>query len=332
MQGGYSGGGACGKLKSALTFNCFHGIVHANETARGSHMWAKRAALVSMLAMAGCDGNPWAGEGEGDTSPGAVYGADMNEDLTMNSMVYDPLTDELVVNNIPFDGASAPNGQARYVNTGAVPGTSFSRYENVEGDLAYYAVFRRSTSGAVEGGAFATSGYINFGIGGAGAKRSTATVDLPESGEYTFTGEYAAVRVFENAPGMPTTPQLVSGTVRVSLDFGDYDNVGAIVGVINNRQLYDINGTPLGPMDDFITLAMSEIDRDTGTIVAGGAKGISYDTAEELTSGQWTAILGGPNGTEIAGIIVVEGAAGDVPLDGSDPGTVRETGVLIAVR
>ncbi|MBL9057606.1 MAG: hypothetical protein JNJ84_15175 [Rhodobacteraceae bacterium] len=297
-------------------------------------MWVKCAAVVSLLALAACGGNPWVEEdgAEPDVFGGSIYATDLDEQLTMDSMVYDSETGELIVNNIPFDGANAPNGQALYARTGAVGATSFSRYEDTAGTLAYYAVFRRSTSGATQAGAFATSGYIDFGIGGASAQRNTETVNLPASGEYSFTGEYAAVRVFENAAGMPNQPQYVTGAVQIEMDFGDFDEVGAIVGVISNRQLFDVNGTALGPMDDFVSLAMSEIDRSTGIVAAETAVGVSGNTAEELTSGQWTAILGGPNGTEIAGIVVLEGLANDTPPDGSTPGNVRETGVFIALR
>lgn len=292
------------------------------------------AILGVMAFVAGCGGSPWADEdqGEGDTSGAAVYGASMNEDLTMDSMVYDPETDEIVVNNIPFDGATAENGQARYARAGALGTSSFARYENVAGQMAYFAVFRRSDSGAVEAGAFGTSSYIDFGIGGAGARRSTETVNLPSTGEYTFTGEYAAVRVYENAVGAPSLPHYVTGDVTIALDFGDFDATGAIVGVIDNRTLYDNDGSEIGPMDDFVSLAMSEIDLETGKITDGVAKGVSLATTEELTSGQWSAILGGDGGTEIAGILVLEGDATDPPADGSDPFQVRETGVLIATR
>ena len=104
-------------------------------------MFAKRAAIAALMGLSACGGNPWVEEdgGESDASGGAVYGAAMNGDLTMNSMVYDPDTNELIVNNIPFDGAGAANGQATYAQTGTLPNSGFARYENTEGDIAYFA-------------------------------------------------------------------------------------------------------------------------------------------------------------------------------------------------
>ena len=83
-------------------------------------MWVKSAAVVSLLALAACGGNPWVEEdgAEPDLFGGSIYANDLDDQLTMDSMVYDSESQELIVNNIPFDGATAPNGQARYARTG----------------------------------------------------------------------------------------------------------------------------------------------------------------------------------------------------------------------
>ncbi len=287
--------------------------------------------LIAAGLLTGCGGNPFQDDpgsdgGAADTATGSVYGGAMNSDLVMNSMVYDPATDEIVVNNIPFDGATAANGQATYARTGSLPG-GFGRYENTAGADQYYAVFRRSASGAVEGGAFATAGYVSFGYGGAAAKRVAGNVTLPSSGEYTFTGEYAAVRVFDSASGI-NLPQYVTGTAEIDVDFGDFDGIGAIIGTVTGRQVYDVNGAPLGVMQDYISLALGDVDRTDGTIDGGGASIRTLVGATETASGDWSGVFGGVNGTEIAGIVVVEGTANDV----GGSGQMRETGVIIALR
>ncbi len=291
-------------------------------------------AMVLALFCAGCGGNPFNKEedpgadgGAADTSAGAVYGKDMNSQLTMNSMVYDADSNQIVVNNLPFDGATAPNGQAIYTQTGSLPGSPFNRYENVAGADSYYAVFRRSDSGAVEAGAFATTSYVDFGYGGAAAKRNTAGVTLPGSGEYTFTGDYAAVRVFDAASGI-NAPQYVTGTTRIDVDFGDFDTVGAIIGTVANREVFDVNGTSLGVMDDYVALSLGTGDPTTGRIDGGGASLREIAGAGLIATGDWSGVFGGTNGTEIAGIVVLEGAVDDV----GGTGNMRETGVLIAVR
>ncbi|MCB6178878.1 hypothetical protein LHP98_12150 [Rhodobacter sp. Har01] len=288
-------------------------------------------ALLSMLA--GCGGNPFVNQedpgadgGTPDTTPGSVYGDDLNDDLVMNSMVYDPDGNVIVVNNIPFDGATAANGQAEYEQTGTLPG-DFGRYENVAGANRYFAVFRRSGTGAVEAGAFGTTAFVDFGLGGAAAKRLATSVSLPNSGEYTFTGEYAAIRIFDSASGI-NTPQYVTGAAEIDIDFGDFDGIGAILGTVSGRQVYDSAGAPLGVMDDYISLALGNVDRSNGTIDGGGASLRETSTGSIIASGDWSGVIGGTNGTELAGIVVLEGAVDDA----GGTGNMRETGVIIAAR
>jgi hypothetical protein len=242
----------------------------------------------------------------------------------MNSMAYDATNDQLIVNNIPFDGATAGNGEAVYARQGGLGATGFGRYENVAGELNYFAVFRRSDSGAVEGGAFQTGDYVTPGPGGAAVRRN-GSVNLPSSGEYTFTGEYAAVRSFNASSTAPVDVQYVTGHSRLAIDFGDYDGVGAVIGTITGRELYDSDGTLIGPMDDYVTFAAGEIDRENGKINGGTVS--NRDASSELGSGSWSAVIGGPNGTEVAGIIVFEGEGARANGD-----TMRETGILIATR
>ena len=296
---------------------------------------SQRISLVLVLSalLAGCGGNPFGNAddpgsdgGSADTAAGSVYGEDMNDDLVMNSMVYDPDANVIVVNNIPFDGATAANGQAEYAQTGTLPG-DFGRYENVAGANQYFAVFRRSGTGAVEGGAFGTTAYVDFGLGGAAAKRLAASVSLPNAGEYTFTGEYAAIRIFDSASGI-TEPQYVTGAAEIDIDFGDFDGVGAILGTVTGRQVYDSTGAPLGVMDDYISLALGDVDRSNGTIDGGGASSRDNSTGSVIASGDWSGVIGGTNGTELAGIVVLEGAVADA----GGSGNMRETGVIIAAR
>ena len=286
-------------------------------------------AMALAAGLAGCGGNPFtdgSDTGSGDTSENAVYGTSLNSELTMNSMAYDATNDQLVVNNIPFDGANAPNGQAVYARQGSLGASGFGRYENTAGSVRYFAVFRRSDSGGVEGGAFQTGDYLSPGPGGAAVKRSGNT-SLPSSGEYTFTGDYAAVRSFNTSATAPVCVQYVTGTSTLDIDFGDYDESGAVIGTITGRQLYTANGTLIGPMDDYISFAGGVIDRDNGKITGGTASGRDLADSTELSTGGWSAVVGGAGGNEVAGIIVLTGQAGD---SGSD--TMRETGILIATR
>jgi hypothetical protein len=299
-------------------------------------MKMKLIAPMALFLLAACDGNPLGtgtggGGGDPETSAGEVYAADLNEDLTMNSLQYDDEADELIINNIPFDGDSGPDQQARYERTGSLA-NGFGRYESIEtaetGRRQYYAVFRQSVSGEAQVGAAGTNEYVDFGFGGATAQRTRASINLPSGNEYVYTGEYAAVRIYdERQPGAPSPGvEYITGSVELEVDIGDFDETGAIEGVIFDRVLYDVNGTVIGPLNDFITLSTAQIDAETRTILQSGASGLALDVSRtQITSGDWAGVFAGPNGEEIAGIVVLEGRTGTDP----NSGTVRETGVFL---
>ncbi len=295
-------------------------------------------ALCATLAVAACgEGtnpltdprhpgpeNPGTGE---DTRPGAIYGFGLDPDLSMNSLRYDAATDEIIINNIPFDG---PDG--RYGRAGTLP-NGFGRYESRQtlttGRRQYYAVFRRSDSGFAQAGAAASPDYVRFGFGGVTAQRSNARVRMPNEGEYVYTGEYAAVRVFDlSRDGAVDGAQYITGQAQLDVDIRDFDVVGAVEGVIVNRMLFDSDGNLLGVLDDYISLATAEIDFANQTIRPSAASGISFADSEAITTGDWAGVFAGPDGKEVAGIVILTGTTGSDP----DSGTVRETGVFIAIR
>lgn len=300
-------------------------------------MKMKSIAPLALFLLAACDGNPLGtaggggGDDDADTSEGSVYATEINPELTLNSLSYDDEADELIINNLPFDGDSGPDGQARYVRTGSLQ-NGFGLYESIEtaetGRRQYYAVFRRSDSGEAQAAAVGTNEYVDFGFGGATAQRTRASINLPSRGEYVYTGEYAAVRIYdETQPGAPSPGvEYISGTVELDVDILDFDGTGAIEGTIFDRVLYDVNGNVIGPLNDFISLATAQIDPETRTILQSDAVGLNFDaTLTEITSGDWAGVFAGPNGQEIAGIVVLEGQTGTDP----NSGTVRETGAFV---
>lgn len=300
-----------------------------NEAKPGQSEMKKAFVILSLLALVGCDGNPFkedSGTPDPESGGSSLYGTDLNADLTMNSLAYDPDTDQVVINNIPFDGATAANGQALYGNVGGLGASGFSRYENLAGNRSYYAVFRRSASGNSQAGATGTDSYIGYGFGGVTAQRLNGNTNMPNVGEYVFTGEYAAVRVFdESVEGAPGGSQYITGEVELDVDIRDFDVTGAVEGVIFNRVLYDQSGNAIGAMDDFITLATAEIDFENQSINASTASGVGGADSKTLTTGDWAGVFAGPTGEEVAGIVILEGK------DENDA-SLRETGVFIAIR
>ena len=285
------------------------------------------------LGVAACgDGNPFdeASQG-GTTAPGVVFGTDLNEDLTMNALVYDdkgtadPSDDTLIINNLPFDNSDAQGGE--YTRTAALP-NGFDRYESplngTPGERQYFAVFRRSAF--AQAAAVATGDYIDFGFGGATAQQvGAAGVPAARPATYTFSGEYAGLRITTDAGGADDV-EFVTGDAELYVDILDFDINGAVEGIIDNRQLYASDGTFLGTLGDYLSLATADVDFTNATINSSEAFGL--EGTEQLTNGNWQGVFAGPNGEEIAGIVVLEGS--ESTATSSD--RVRETGTLIVVN
>ncbi|WP_137702163.1 HupA family protein [Marimonas lutisalis] len=261
-------------------------------------------------------------EGPGDTSSNSLFATALNEDLTMNSLEYrdngtvDPSDDTLLINNLPFDNTNESEGGYTYTEPPLPNG--FSRYESPivpVGEVQYFAVFRRS--GYAQVGAVASGDYASYGYGGAAAQRfDAAGVPAERAEAYSFSGEYAAVRVTDGTDVV----EYVTGEVNLQADITDFDNIGAVVGDITNRQLYDVNGNQLLVLTDVVNLDVAEIDFSNAAIRSSDANNGSGGL-----SGSWQGIFAGPNGEEIAGIVVLEGTA-------EKPNPVRETGAFIAAQ
>ena len=167
------------------------------------------------------------------------------------------------------------------------------------------------------------------------AQRLDGSGSLPNANQaYLFTGEYAAVRSV-NDPTSGTIVQYVAGTIEIDVDIQDFDTSGAVEGVIVDRRFFDENGVRIASLDnaDFVSLATADIDFTDWTIMSSQATSIVQGESE--ASGTWEALFTGPNGEEVAGIVVMEGEG---PV-GIDPATgeyilmdVRETGGFIATR
>ena len=265
------------------------------------------------------------------------FGSDYSDDLSMNEVTYDPASGDLVLNNMPFDGEDnlyRADPAASAALAGA--GSSFDAYRNVGGVNRYYAVFRQSDSGYSQVTAVGTDNYIEFGFGGLAAQRLTGEGALPEANqEYTFTGEYAAVRTIID-PDTGSEIQYVAGTAEIYVDIEDFDDVGAVEGIIANRAFFDANGVfipEISNTGEFISLKTSDINFDTWTINSATATAVL--DGETGATGSWEGLFTGPNGEEVAGIVFIEGQG---PV-GIDPDTgdyiqvqVRESGGFIATR
>jgi hypothetical protein len=284
----------------------------------------KRTAAVCALALGvvACgDGNPFNSDGDPPVVVPAVPVTtflDGSSDLTANDIVFDAATDTLIINNIPFDD---PQNIYERVTTEAFVGSGFDAYQSApapgSAELQYFAIFRRSDSGQSQVATTTSAEYIGFGFGGGGAERLGVNPTLPRTGVYTYNGEYGAVRTVLNGVGSGDRVEYVTGNAQLAADFGDFDDIGAVNGIVSNRILYDDTGAQIGTVAGFISLANGEIDFDNGTIQSSTA--VELDgTGMQVATGNWQGLFAGPNGEEIAGVLFVDGAS------------IREVGGIVA--
>ncbi|MEM8653802.1 MAG: hypothetical protein AAGF36_03585 [Pseudomonadota bacterium] len=301
-------------------------------------------ALLGSVAACG-DGNPFFPE-EDEPVDETVVGADpaastqsaveFDDLLALNGVTYndndtpaDPTDDTLLLNGIPFDSSDASGGA--YTRAGTLP-NGFERFESPVAappdGRQYFAVFRRTERAQVT--AVGSDEFNGAGFGGALAQRiGPGGVPAERPAAYIFTGDYAGIREFATDAGAEGL-QLVTGDVVLSVDVLDFDVNGAVDGTITNRQLFDEDGNSLGTLDDFVSLATAEIDFANATISASSLAVISTITNDSEGSGDWSGVFAGPNGEEVAGIVVIDGTLETDPTNGD--GTVREVGTLIALN
>lgn len=284
--------------------------------------------LALGFGLTACGGTPPFGgdatEPGADESVGSVFLDDEAAFLRLNNIEYDSSTDTVRLNNLPFDD----DNNVYAAIPGAALADGFGAYESLQddpGEVQYFAIFKRSTSGSTQVAAANTTAYADFGYGGAGAQRIVGGApNLPENGPiYIFTGSYAGVRTTVDTTGTDDA-NFVTGDAEVRADFGDFDITGAINGTITNRIIYDANGAALGPLATSIVLEDTTIDRTNGTIVA--AQAFERDATGVVRSGDWSGVIAGPGGTEVAGYVLVQDGGG------STDGDVREVGGFITER
>lgn len=236
-----------------------------------------------------------------NTSVNSMFAYDREAGLTMNSVEYDREKNDLVINNLPFDG---PAG--RYDFMARIGGVKVfeSRQTATTGQVKHYAVFVESEH--IEAAAAAGANWIEYGYGGANINRDRS-FSLPRSGEYVYIGEYAAVRTFDDRGGL----ELVSGDVRIILDVNDFDPVdgiqGALTGTVYNRSISGVNGERPNRLSP-LYLAVTSFSTEEGVFKDGSATTF-LESGDADASGTFDGFLAGPSGTDIGGHVVITGSA-----------------------
>ena len=219
--------------------------------------------------------------------------------LTLNDVEYDAENDELVVNNLPFDG---PEGRYDLLRQNGATGIFQSRRTATTGQIDHYAVF---IPGDDVRAAAALGDWGDFGYGGANVKRDS--YELPSGvGEYVYRGTYAGLRNKDDRTGI----ELVNGDARLLLDVLDLDpdgNIqGSIIGEVTGRTRTTTGGAARADLPPIVLKRVS-FDNQTGTFTGGTAVTRSPRDGSDFDTGEYQGFIGGPNGNEMAASVVIEG-------------------------
>ncbi|MBU2983218.1 hypothetical protein KO498_15525 [Lentibacter algarum] len=267
--------------------------------------------LLAFLSACGGDGtNPFDDpiDPTDPSSKNSKFLFDIDDKFTMNDVVYNEASDQLVINNLPFDG---PDGIYDRTRTERGVGVYRSRKTGTTGQIRHYAVFMRNEDMQVAAAAGAE--WVDVGYGGANVKRNG--YNLPGGvGEYVFLGTYGSVRTRSDGAGA----HIVTGDVTLLLDIFDFDESGgepgdgilegSIVGYIDNRTRTDAEtGAPITNNLPTVSLTLVQYDPETGEfdegITSTGHNGSIRD------EGLWEGFVGGSDGSSIGAYVTLNGPA-----------------------
>ncbi len=271
----------------------------------------------------------------------------------VTSVAYNAANDTFTVDNIGFDGA---NVYTRDNQVGSL--RNYSLYEGAAtstdsltgqpiNQLTPYRALLGISNNTVDGerrSSFAivrTGAYSDYGFGGFIYSRK-GSVTLPTTGQASFTGGYAGMRIFSPIGGM----ELTRGDMTVDFDFRDFNANDAVKGRISNREAFQLDGTAISlsgtgtgdlqlPNLNFIIQEGAPSLTANGEI-SGELNNYIYDSDSgkyvEYETGTYYGIIAGDmtDGTdrgELVGVFVVE--SDDPRYEGV---TVQETGGFILYR
>ncbi len=279
------------------------------------------AACSSSVSDAGCTYTPLLGTvGSCDdvVDDGTTAGTDngtgataklLSTGYSASRIEYDTANDQLIVESLPFDD-DVFEGRYDRVASSDVPG--YKAYSPTNGNLDnYIAYYGTSSTGNVSSAIVAQGGYADHGHAGAGYARS-GSVNLPSTTQRAFyNGSYVGLRTVADptVAGGIGPIDIIKGDVQMEADFSDNKLRGFIV----NRLLTQ-DESKVG-LSSSVTLIEGNIDR-TEAIVSDGT--INGTINGEDLGGTWQALFGGPDGGEVAGVVVIT------------HGEYRETGSIIA--
>jgi hypothetical protein len=267
-------------------------------------MMKKLAAVMVLVAVGACSGNPLPGGNGGGGGGGGGSGTGVPEALGRNldSASYNASKDTLSVQISALDSSPITGTFVRRKNLDMVGYEAFALQET-KTQRSFLAYFK--TSGGVTAGTVGDGGqFVNTLAGG--TFQRNGSYSQPTSGLATYEGGYAGLLNTGNATGPldPAAPLRVQGTVRINADFTN----GAINGGVSNRRIVGggAAGNALGPDLPTIGLEITKINSDgtfRGTVKIGNS-----------AVGNYGGLFGGNNASDVGAILVFNPLPGDGQL------------------
>lgn len=272
---------------------------------------------------------------------------DANGGGYVRDVSYNATDDTFSVDNLAFDGGANVYQRGTLVSSMgkyAVYEADALAFDSVTGkeieQLEYRAIYGVSKNTTRVGGAdvarsrFAivrTGSYQDYGFGGFVYERN-GEVKLPTTGQATYRGDYAGIRVFQNLSNLEYT----SADLKIDVDFDDFNTGSGVKGVLTNRKVFSVDGSPVttGTGDNMLAAPPLRFVIQPGVLDTNGEMTGSVesriskdDKLEVYETGKYYGIIGGPRANEIVGVIVMESE--DPRFEGV---TAQETGGFIVYR
>lgn len=306
-------------------------------------MDTKRMALLALVLLAGCSGNPLGRDTDSgvdpdpNPDPDAPATGNTNVVQDMRGFRYDGTTLEIDMAGVSSSGAYGTFKRRRAMDLPASGGQpAYLAYEFQETNmtrsyLAYVAANQRDTLLAV---ASADGGQFNEHNGGGGWVRVTgysrpniadspSGTPGPEQGTFSYYGSYAGVFVPGAAdpdgpprpdPLQPQEPMGVRGVIQVNAQFERSATGEVVEGGIVNRTLHGRDGsqvTSINLVDDdgnITTIDTTTLPdlvlRETAISANGTFLGdVEFRGAPDQSIGSYDGAFGGDGATDVAGVI-----------------------------
>lgn len=288
-----------------------------------------KLALVSLMLVAACSGNPIGTGGGGGGGGGGGSSATVPAEIAVNlrSIVYNPRGSGTL--KVDMDGLTASPQTATFVRNKALDVNGYRAFTYQETGLqrTHLALVSDNFRKTLRAGVVSDGGQFNRHFGGGTFARIAAYSAPPvragvETGEFSYAGSYAGVFVSGNAsnPSLPSgltpyKPLRVQGTALINANFAN----DLVNGGVSNRWLLDDAGNRVDMNDDNkitvddqlaqITFPSTEIDKDgkfLGDVEFFGEPG--------TVIGKVGGLFGGRGATDIAGAIVINPIEGETGI------------------